>query len=349
MTTGRSPRLGPPPPPRPRFARLRESLHGSGAWAAVGAGILVVGAAIFFATRSEERWSEPPTVEPPVETLESRWLHEADAWLAWVEDARLEPLHRAVQRCGGEFDRTVGVPPSERLDRFAELFRDACRTLSDSARHHVRANTNVDAELLDRAEEEEAEGLRLVALAKEGLRAAGVRSAAARSRADPRYSRVASRLVGQPVEALCWSGRGWPRVIAAVFEGRREPSGFAGVYDPEGRIHLSPPVCAALSLVDRPREALADENVLQLAFGVGALAHEAEHSAGRFNEAVAECYAMQKVRRAARALGATPRLAAELARTYWCELYPFELKVYRTPRCRDGGPLDLRPESSVWP
>ena len=318
-------------------------------WVAAAAGVAVVVAVAFLATRSEERWSEPPTVEPPVETLESRWLHEADAWLAWVEDARLEPLHRAVQRCGPEFDRTVGVPPSERLDRFAELFRDACRTLSDSARHHVRANTNVDAELLDRAEEEEAEGLRLVALAKEGLRAAGVRSAAARSRADPRYSRVASTLVGQPVEALCWSGRSWPRVIAAVFEGRREPSGFAGVYDPEGRIHLSPPVCAALSLVDRPREALEDEQVLELAFGVGALAHEAEHSAGRFNEAVAECYAMQKIRRAARALGATPRLAAELARRYWRELYPFELKVYRTPRCRDGGPLDLRRKSSVWP
>jgi hypothetical protein len=318
-------------------------------WIAAAAGVCVAAAAVFFATRSDERWSEPPTVEAPVETLESRWLHEADAWLAWVEDARLEPRRRAVQRCGGEFDRTVGVPPSERLDRFAELFRDACRTLADSARHYVRAHTNVDAELLDRAEEEQAEGLRLVALAKEGLRAAGVRSAAARSRADPRYSRVASALVGQPVEALCWSGRSWRRVTQSVFEGRREPSGFAAVYDPEGRIHLSPDVCEALSLIDRPRERLDSDDVVELAFGLGTLAHEAEHSAGRFNEAVAECYAMQKVRRTARALGATERLAAELARTYLRELYPFGLRTYRTPRCRDGGPLDLRPKSAVWP
>ena len=102
MTTPPPRRLG-PPPPRPRFARLRERLRGPRAWVAAAAGVGVAVAVVFFSTRPEERWSEPPTVEPPVETLESRWLHEADAWLAWVEDARLEPLHRAVQRCGGEF------------------------------------------------------------------------------------------------------------------------------------------------------------------------------------------------------------------------------------------------------
>lgn len=286
-------------------------------------------------------------MEPPVEPLESRWLHEADAWLAWVEDAQLEPRRRAVQRCGGEFDRTVGVPPSERLDVFAELLRDACRTLGDSARHYVRANTNVDAELLDRAEEEEVEGLRLVALAKEGLQAAGVRNAAARSRSDPRYSRVASALVGQPVEAVCWSGPSWRRVIASVFERIGEPLGYAAVYDPEGRIHLSPEACASLALIDRPEAQLGADAVRRLASGVGVLAHEAEHSAGRFNEAVAECYAMQKVQRAARLLGAKPAFAARLARVVWLEIYPLELERYRSDRCRDRGPLDLRPKSAV--
>jgi hypothetical protein len=345
---GSSGRLGPPPPPRPRFARLRE-LRGRRLWVAAAAGVGLVAAAIFLATRSEERWSEPPLVEQPVETLESRWLHEADAWLAWVEDARLDPQRRAVQGCGKEFDKTVGVPPSERLDTFAELFRDACRTLSDSARYHLRAHANVDAELLDRAEEEEAEGLRLVALARTGLRSAGVRTSVARSRAVPRYSRVASALVGQPVEALCWSGRSWRRVIASVFEGTEEPLGFAAVFDPEGRIHLSPKACASLALIDRPEDQLSAAAVRRLASGIRVLAHEAEHSAGRFNEAVAECYAMQKVRSAARALGARPAFAARLALIVWVEIYPLEEGTYRSDRCRDGGPLDLRPKSHVWP
>ena len=58
---------------------------------------------------------------------------------------------------------------------------------------------------------------------------------------------------------------------------------------------------------------------------------------------------MQKVRRAARMLGARPAFAARLALVVWLEIYPLEEETYRSPRCRVGGPLDLRPKSSVWP
>jgi hypothetical protein len=131
--------------------------------------------------------------------------------------------------------------------------------------------------------------------------------------------------------------------------GHREPLGYAAVYDPEGRIHLSPEACTSLALIDRPEADLRADAVRRLASGVDVLAHEAEHSAGRFNEAVAECYAMQKVRRAARLLGARPAFAARLARVVWLEIYPFGLPRYHSDRCRDGGPLDLRPKSAVWP
>lgn len=348
MSSGSRP-LGPPPPPRPRFVRLRTGLRDRRLWVAGVAGVAAVAAATFLASRPEKRWTEPPALDPPVGTLEARWLREADAWLAWVEDARLDPQHLAVQRCGREFDRTVGVPPSERLDAFAALFRELCRTFRDSGRHFIRAETNVEAELLDVAEAEESEGLRLVALAKEGLRSTGVRTAAARSRIVPQYSRAASLLVGQPVEAHCWQGANWRRVTAQIFKGRVEPEGFAGVYDPEGRIHLSPYACDALSLVDRAPQTLSHDELLDLAYGVGLLAHEAEHSAGRSSEAVAECYGMQKIRVAARALGATRSLASELAETYWRELYSGSERVYGSAQCRDGGRLDLRLETTVWP
>ena len=71
------------------------------------------------------------------------------------------------------------------------------------------------------------------------------------------------------------------------------------------------------------------------------------------NEAVATCYAMQKLERTSMLLGTTRdygRALAEIAWRYYAHFGPsLHGRDYWTPRCRNGGPLDLNPRSSVWP
>jgi hypothetical protein len=82
---------------------------------------------------------------------------------------------------------------------------------------------------------------------------------------------------------------------------------------------------------------------------VQSVAHESMHVAGIRDEAKAECYGMQRLRRAAVPLGLTPAEGSFLARLYWRDWYPRSEGAYRSGECRDGGLLDLRPGSHIWP
>lgn len=77
------------------------------------------------------------------------------------------------------------------------------------------------------------------------------------------------------------------------------------------------------------------------------LAHEAEHLAGRRNEAVAECYGLQDVAGVARRLGAPPGAAYALARLAYERQYPAMPDAYRSEACHPGGQLDRR-SASGW-
>lgn len=85
------------------------------------------------------------------------------------------------------------------------------------------------------------------------------------------------------------------------------------------------------------------------ALGIHVIAHESIHLRGEMNEAVTECYGMQYSAQVAEALGATPMQAQQLAEFYWDTVYPSMPADYTTQDCVNGGPLDLRPESDVWP
>lgn len=85
------------------------------------------------------------------------------------------------------------------------------------------------------------------------------------------------------------------------------------------------------------------------ALGVHVLAHEAVHLSGEMNEAVTECYGMQRSAEIAKALGATDMQAQSLSEFYWEVVYPDMPDDYRTAECVNGGPLDLHPDSDVWP
>lgn len=66
---------------------------------------------------------------------------------------------------------------------------------------------------------------------------------------------------------------------------------------------------------------------------VHTLTHEAIHMSGVTNEAETECIAVQSDAEMARALGASPEAAAQLAVTYWTEHYPRMTTEYKSPDC----------------
>lgn len=101
-------------------------------------------------------------------------------------------------------------------------------------------------------------------------------------------------------------------------------------------------------------------------FALQTLAHEAIHLGGMVggtlhngvasgyldSEARADCYGMQWLPYVAQQLGAAPDDAQAIGRYYATVMYPRRQQhspAYWSADCRDGGALDLRPSTSVWP
>lgn len=82
---------------------------------------------------------------------------------------------------------------------------------------------------------------------------------------------------------------------------------------------------------------------------VHVLAHEAMHVSGVYDEARAECYAIQRDSDMARLLGASKAQADALALRYWQEDYPRMRSDYRSSDCAPGGSMDLHPDTPDWP
>ena len=85
------------------------------------------------------------------------------------------------------------------------------------------------------------------------------------------------------------------------------------------------------------------------AIALRTLAHEAWHLAGVREEAIAECYGLQRVGGAAQRLGVSAEDARRIALAAW-ERYPLRVgTAYHSPDCRRDGPLDLTPGDGRWP
>jgi hypothetical protein len=172
---------------------------------------------------------------------------------------------------------------------------------------------------------------------------------------EARLGAIASEIAGRPVEVRC-QGR-----FSAAFDVTAE-SGTVQ-FDAAGRpadwTDLKRGVCEALASFHDDYESgkfscvhdpLACElAVLKTIHALETLAHEAWHLAGHQDEATAECYALQRISFVAGALGASLAEGAQLANAAFVALYPQMPEQYRSSECRDGGSLDLRPESSVFP
>jgi hypothetical protein len=168
------------------------------------------------------------------------------------------------------------------------------------------------------------------------------------SRVEPRLTKVGSALVGEQVEVRCWSQSEWREQIE---DGdANSPHVLAGMAGEGGPVDLAPDACRPLvEMLYTQTRPVTREQQIALAYAVGILSHELEHVRGEMDEETAECHGMQRLSGTARKLGLRAAEARRLARLHWLEVYPDSDRLYRTPECRNGGELDLRRRSSVWP
>ena len=86
------------------------------------------------------------------------------------------------------------------------------------------------------------------------------------------------------------------------------------------------------------------------ATALAAVSHEPFHITGDRDEARVNCHGLQRISMIAQALGDTPDDAEQIARFVQQYVIPSQPSQYWLPSdCRDGGALDLNPDSSVWP
>ena len=312
----------------------------------------------------------------PLSSDERLWVRHYERWLNGTQRAatNAEEIRRRVlgggtgtradydeavapvRRCRKRYDEAVGEAPTARLRAVQKLALEACSQYQRAARAESQAFNGPPGDFLLEAETAISKGNGVWLEADRKLEAMfawnrplPVRTGEAGvSRIEPRFGRVASTLANRPVQVRCWSPADW----AAVFEEWRAftadehaPIGFVASFD-RGRLSLAPDICERLAAFTygggRPQG-------FDAAQAVETLAHEAEHLVSPGTEAETECYGMQDIRRTARLLGADRAYADQLAEAFWRDVYPVKPSDYRTPLCRDGGPLDRNRSSSVWP
>jgi len=174
------------------------------------------------------------------------------------------------------------------------------------------------------------------------------------SRPDARLARVVSMLASREAAVLCWSHGDWRKQAAE--RARRFHTSTVGPwaaftsFSPYLAVELSPEICIELSRLVNLREPVwRDESRDALAWSVLTLAHESVHVTGNLSEAMAECWGVQTIPTAAVELGRSREEGRYLAELYWKRWYRFRQRPYRSSECRNGGALDLHPDTDLWP
>jgi hypothetical protein len=268
-----------------------------------------------------------------------------------------------IEDCSTNFRAQVGRAPSARLREGEAAALEACPQLERGATEDLRALETRSPELLDAGDgliEAGADRLWVsnenVLLRTEGRDLPEKDGPSGDSRVDTVLGRVADTLaedLPHSIEVRCWSSADWAAVVdeMSAYTGDRITVDTLGFAAPDlVRVHLSPLTCERLGEIAYERRLpAAGKEVAALADAVVTLAHEAMHVAWVDDEAEAECLGAQLAFRTAVELGVEKDYARKLARTYWESMYPRLPKEYRSPECRNGGELDIHPESSVWP
>jgi hypothetical protein len=179
------------------------------------------------------------------------------------------------------------------------------------------------------------------------------RERTARPRPAPLLARHVAPYAGRMPVVLCWPEREWSDLSRqwSLVKGDEFP-GIGGFAEPDrGRVHLAPIECDRLKrFFGGNWTPSGNEDSFLLASALALLAHEAEHlRSPHASEAEVECVALQRVRDLAGGAGRSPSYAELMAGLAWEVRYPVLVAEYQTETCHDGGPLDLKPHSKVWP
>ena len=160
-----------------------------------------------------------------------------------------------------------------------------------------------------------------------------------RREAAARFSGEASRIAGKDVSIACDESRDYVGVV-------QHADGVATVGGEQA--YLTPERC-----YDLYRLAFEDDVTWsRTARALAVLAHEVWHLRGVGDEGTTECYALQSGVELGRRLGLSEETARRMMRQQLTENAlrgPGTLEYVVSADCRDGGPLDLDPESSSFP
>jgi hypothetical protein len=163
--------------------------------------------------------------------------------------------------------------------------------------------------------------------------------ASTRAEATSRFSEEASRVAGKPVTIRCDEAGDY---VGAV----QHADGVAAVGGDVA--YLTPERCLDLYRLAFKQEVRSSQTARALAV----LTHEAWHLRGVSNEGTTECYALQSAVVIGQRLGLSADTAARMMRQQLVEnaRRGRASPAYRvTPDCRDGGRLDLNPNSARFP
>ena len=185
------------------------------------------------------------------------------------------------------------------------------------------------------------------------------------ARIESRLRPVASAIAGRSVEVDCQSF--WGSLLDAQSRHGEVWFGPDGV--PEARIFLTHPTCERLEdfagkshhaeldclaeiewndSVPLPLESDCYRRSSDTVYALLVVGHEAYHTAGVRDEAVANCFAIQAMGWAASALGASLDEAERVALAM-AALAPYQRGPYATANCRAGSEIDLHPETASFP
>ena len=154
-----------------------------------------------------------------------------------------------------------------------------------------------------------------------------------------RFSGEASRIAGKPVSVGCDEAHDYVGYV-------QHADGIAIVGG--DRAYITPEICFALYRLAFE----GDEEGSQTARAIAVLAHEAWHLRGERDEATTECYALQSGVALGRRLGLDEDAARRMLAQQLTENMlrgPGSLEYRVSDECRDGGRLDLDPESRAFP
>jgi hypothetical protein len=161
---------------------------------------------------------------------------------------------------------------------------------------------------------------------------------------------IATELAGRPVGVHC------PGFLNSLVDTHGEPGRvqFRADGTPANYTDLAPSTCSALRHIDRVDFTCVETNTcgykeFKAVWAAHTLAHESFHLRGFQDEGIAECYALQNTAFVAERLGVPTKQAEELQAWIYKDGYPNEPQDYQSSNCYDGGSLDLRPQSSVFP